>query len=1075
MSPLSMPRVLRRPAALLALTTSLLAPATLHAATTDAGPKSEAAAPAAAKAPGRYDGLEYRPIGPAAGGRTARVTGVPGDPLTYWAATAAGGVWKSVNGGKTWSPMMDDQPVSSMGSIAVSPADPNLVWVGSGEANIRGNSAEGNGIYRSTDGGKSWTHVWTAEAQIGTMIAHPKDPDVAFAAVLGSPYGPGPDRGVYRTRDGGATWKKVLFVDESSGASDVCFHPTNPRILFAGTWQARRTPWDLTSGGPGSGLWTSRDGGDTWKRVEGAGLPSGIWGKVGVRFAPSQPSRVYALIEAEEGGLFRSDDGGESWKRVSASRGIRQRSWYYTTFTVDPQKADVLWFPQVGMLRSIDGGKTIVPADGGGWDHHDVWIAPEDTRRMIVASDAGVSLSRDGGATWTRAPMPIGQFYHLTVDNRTPYRVLGTLQDFGTASGPSRTLHGGGILLSDWHTVGGGEAGHVAVDSEDPDTVWAGEYMGIITKWDGRTRRAPQVGAYIENGSGHGAGDLEYRFQWTAPIVVSPHDPKVIYHAANVLFRTADGGQSWTAISPDLTRDDPEKQGWAGGPITGDNTGVETYDTIFAVAESPVTAGVIWAGSDDGLVHVTRNGGESWTKVTPPDLPEWATVTCIEASRWDEATAYLTADRHRLDDEAPYLWKTSDFGATWKRLDRGLDREIYLHVVREDSAVRGLLYLGTERGLQISRDDGKTWASFKLNLPTVAVVDLAVTANDLVVGTLGRSAWILDDLTAVRAGTTAASVALFPPPEATAYAMPSWWEGPFGSAEGAGKNPPRGAMITYRLAEKLTTPLTLDVLDGAGHVVRTLSSELQPQYTPVDHPDADPGADPKPDLSLDAGIHRVAWDLDYEQARWVAGTRIDTGGPIGGPKALPGDYEIRLTSGDVSVTQPLHVVADPRTETPADGARAQFELLLDVRDRANQIVDLVNALRSVREQIESRNAHLAAEGSDDAVAEIVAAGQAIVERLWTIERALHNPDAEVAYDVLGGRHGGAKLYPRYGWLADGAYPHPGPPTQGQREAKERLDAELEAQEAAFQVLVAGDLAALNDMAAAAGLGHVLVP
>lgn len=1073
---MSIARVLRRPAALLALTTTLLAPAALRAATADSGAKTQAGTDAAAKTPGRYDGLEYRLIGPAAGGRTARVAGVPGDPLTYWAATAAGGVWKSVNGGKTWSPMMDDQPVSSIGSIAVSPADPNLVWVGSGEANIRGNTAEGNGIYRSTDGGKSWAHVWNAEGQIGTMIAHPKNPDVAFAAVLGSPYGAGPDRGVYRTRDGGATWQRVLFVDENSGASDVTFHPTNPRILFAGTWQARRTPWNLTSGGPGSGLWTSRDGGDTWKRLEGAGLPSGIWGKVGVRFAPSQPSRVYALIEAEEGGLFRSDNGGESWKRVSASRGIRQRSWYYTTFTVDPQKADVLWFPQVGMLRSIDGGKTIVPADGGGWDHHDVWIAPDDTRRMIVASDAGVSVSRDGGATWTRAPMPIGQFYHLTVDNRTPYRVLGTLQDFGTASGPSRTLHGGGILLSDWHTVGGGEAGHVAVDTEDPDTVWAGEYMGIITKWDGRTRRAPHVGAYVENGSGHGAGDLEYRFQWTAPIVVSLHDPKVVYHAANVLFRTEDGGQSWTAISPDLTRNDPEKQKWAGGPITGDNTGVEYYDTIFAVAESPITAGVIWAGSDDGLVHVTRNSGESWTKVTPRDMPEWATVSSIEASRWDDATAYLVADRHRLDDETPYLWKTADFGATWKRLDGSLDREIYLHVMREDSAVHGLLYLGTERGLQISRDDGKSWASFKLNMPTVSVVDLAVTANDLVVGTLGRSAWILDDLTPVRADAPAASPALFPPPEAVAYAMPSSWEGPFGSTEGAGTNPPRGAVLTYRLAEKLTTPLTLEVLDGDGRVVRTLSSELQPQYTPVGHPDGDPGDDPKPALSLEAGIHRVAWDLDYEPARWVAGTRIDTGGPIGGPKALPGDYTVRLSSADVAVTQPLQVVADPRTDTPPAAMRAQFEFLLDLRDRANQIVDLVEAIRSVREQIESRNAHLMDRGATDGkVAEIVAAGKAIVEKTWVIERTLHNPDAEVAYDVLAGRHGGAKLYPRYGWLESAAYPHAGPPTQGQSEEKAELDAELTEQQAAFQALVDGDLAALNEMVAAAGLGHVLVP
>jgi len=612
------------------------------------------------KGKGPLGGLEYRLIGPAAGGRVSRVAGVAGDDLTYYAATAAGGVWKSINGGGEWKSIFDDQPISSIGSIAVAPSDPNVVWVGSGEANIRGNVAEGNGIYRSTDAGETWKHVWSAEGQIGTMAVHPEDPDVAFAAVLGSPFGPGLDRGVFRTRDGGETWQKVLYKDPDTGASDVCFHPTNPRILFAGLWQTRRFPWGMTSGGPGSGLYISRDGGDTWKKLENKGLPGGIWGRVGVRVAAKEPKRVYALIEAEEGGLFRSDNGGKKWTRVSASRGIRQRAWYYTTLTVDPANADVIWFPQVGMLKTDDGGKTIRSVKGGGWDYHDVWIDPENPKRMVVGSDGGVSLSRDGGETWFRASMPIAQFYHLSVDTSTPYRVMGSLQDFGTASGPSNSLHGGGILASDWFRVGGGEAGHVVADASDPDIVWAGEYLGIITRYDRRTGQAPHVGIYPDNGSGHGAVDLRYRFQWTAPIVISPHDQKVIYHAANVLFKTSDGGQSWQAISPDLTRDDETTQAWAGGP--------EFYNTIFAVAESPIEAGLIWAGSDDGLVHLTRDGGQNWSDMTPASIPEWGTVSTIEASRWDAGTAYVVVDAHRLDDETPYLFKTSDFGRSWKSL-----------------------------------------------------------------------------------------------------------------------------------------------------------------------------------------------------------------------------------------------------------------------------------------------------------------------------------------------------------------------------------------------------------------------
>jgi len=1025
---------------------------------------------AKAKLAGPYHGLEYRLIGPAASGRVARVTGVPGDPLTYWAATAAGGVWKSVNGGREWKSVFDEQPVSSVGSIAVSPSDPNVVWVGSGEANIRGNVGEGNGIYRSTDGGETWSHVWIAEGQIGTMAVHPTNPDVAYAAVLGSPFGPGDTRGVLRTTDGGKTWKMVLHVDADTGASDVCMDPSNPRILFAGTWQVRRTPWSLTSGGPGSGLWMTRDGGDTWKRLTENGLPSGVWGKVGVRVAPTDSRRVYALIEAEEGGLFRSDDSGEKWTRVSASWGIRQRAWYYSTLTINPVIPDVIWFPQVNMLKSLDGGHTVRSVKGGGWDYHDIWIDPAQPKRMIVGSDAGVSVTRDGGETWNRPPIPISQFYHLSVDTRVPYRVLGSLQDRGTASGPSNSLSDAGILLSDWYSVGGGEAGYVVADPVDPDIVWAGEYLGYISRWNGRLRQAAHVGVYPDSGSGHGAGDLQYRFQWTAPIVISPHDHHVVYHGANVLFRTDDAGQTWKAISPDLTRNDKSKQKWSGGPITGDNTGVEYYDTIFAVAESPVQKGVIWAGSDDGLVHITRDGGDHWSRVTPADLPEWATVSMIEASRWDAGTAYVVADAHRLDNETPYIWKTADFGNSWTRLGRKLDPEEYVHVIREDKQVRGMLYLGTERGVLVSHDDGVTWESLRLNMPTVSVVDLATTDNDLVVGTLGRSAWILDDLTPVRerARTTADSGAyLFKPLSATRwFYQPKF--GVFGSSEGKADNPPQGLSVTYYLAKKPEKPITMDILDESGTVLRTLRSEIEPQYTPPDSPDWNPDKKLKPALSTDAGYNRAAWDLTLQPARWTVGSRIESS-PQPSPWAPPGKYVVRLTVGDQVLTQKATVKPDPRSKaSPADIA-AQFAFQVELRDRMIQISDLIKAIQSVRKQVTDARARFE-NGAD---------GQQICDRILakldSIEEVLHNPHTKVDYDVLAGREGGAKLASRLNWLGSGTASRNGPPTQGMVDVAGRIERSLVGEEALFQQLVAGDVAALNTAARQHEMPLIYVP
>ena len=540
------------------------------------------------KAPAEFANLKFRSVGPWHGGRATRAAGVAGDPNTYYVTLAGGGMWKSITGGTTWAPIFDDQLDSSLGSFAIAPSDPSVIYVGAGEANIRGNVAAGHGIYVSRDAGKTWTHAWKQEGQIGTMAVHPQRSDIAFAAVLGHAFGPNPERGVYRTTDGGKTWVQVLKKDADTGASDVVIDPNNPSIVFAGLWQARRTPWSQTSGGPGSGLYVSRDGGDTWTQLTGKGLPEGVWGKVGIAIAPSDSRRIYALIEATAGGLFRSDDGGDTWTLATADRSVRQRAWYYTTLTVHPQNPNEVWFPQVPLLRTIDGGKTIEYMKGyRHGDHHDLWFDPKNPKRVVIANDGGVEYSTDGGETWNAPLLPVAQFYHVSTDTRVPYHVAGAMQDIGTAQGPSNSLASNGIVPTDYYTVGGGEAGHVVSDWQDPNIVYAGEYLGIITRYDHRTKQIRHIGAWPDNPSGWAAADMKYRFQWTAPIHVSPHDAKTVYHGAQVIFRTRDGGQSWQAISPDLTRNDPAKQQWSGGPITGDNTGVETYTTVFAIAESP--------------------------------------------------------------------------------------------------------------------------------------------------------------------------------------------------------------------------------------------------------------------------------------------------------------------------------------------------------------------------------------------------------------------------------------------------------------------------------------------------------
>jgi photosystem II stability/assembly factor-like uncharacterized protein len=936
--------------------------------------------------PAVVGGMKWRQVGPFRGGRVLAVAGVPGDPSTYYFGAVAGGIFKSTNGGMSWTPTFDHQSVSSIGSIAVADSDPNVIYAGTGEACLRGNISYGDGVYKSTDAGLTWKNVGLKDSRhIGAVIIDPRNPDIALVAALGHAYGPNAERGVFRTADGGKTWQKVLYKDENTGAISVVFDPRNSSVVYASLWQVRRQPWYFNSGGPGSGLYKSVDGGLTWKQLTGNGLPEGNLGRIGIAVSGADSNRVYALIEAKEGGLFRSGDAGNSWTRINDDERYRQRAWYFSHVFADPRQVDTVYVLNTGAFRSNDGGKTfdLLPAPHG--DHHGLWIDPLDPQRLMNSNDGGVTISLDGGKTWTEQNnQPTAQFYHVAVDNHRPYRLYGAQQDNSTVAIASQSDEGV-IARQDWYAVGGGESGYISPDPRDPEIVYAGSDGAIITRYDHRTNQLQDVSPYPIDSSGNGADVLKYRFQWTEPVFVSTYDSNVIYTAAQNVLKSTDKGHSWSAISPDLTRNDKSKQKPSGGDITLDITSVEYYDTVFALSESPVQKGMLWAGTDDGLIHLTRDDGKKWENVTPKDMPEWSMVSIIEASPHDAGTAYAAVDRHKLDDFNPLIYKTHDFGKSWTRINSGIPAGAYVHSVREDPKTKGLLYAGTETGVYFSTDDGAHWQSLQLNLPTTPIHDLAVKDNDLVAATHGRAFWILDDISPLRqasSGIANEDFHLYQPATATRMHFPDAVE----RRRPVGDNPPKGAVLYYYLKSKPADKeeITIEISDSQGNRVRQLSNLKQTKHEqPPEWPDFEKPADL---LSADDGMNRFVWHIRFDSPAPIRGAFCG-GDPPRAPLVLPGTYQVKLTVKGKTQTAPLNVAIDPRIQGQVSVADLQSQIEL-----ARKVVQDIDALHRAVNQIRGLRANLmtlekwAAAGSPNN--EVIAAAKALDEKMSPVEASL---------------------------------------------------------------------------------------
>jgi len=1004
-----------------------------------------------------FDGMKWRLIGPFRGGRALTGVGVPSQPNTYYFGAVSGGVWKTTDGGMTWDPIFDKQSVSSIGSIAVADSDPNVLYVGTGEACIRGNISYGDGVYKSVDAGKTWTNVGLKDSRhIGAVIVHPTNPDIVFVAAMGHVYGPNEERGIFRTRDGGKTWEKVLYIDNRTGAIDVVFDPQNPHILFAAMWEAYRTPWSLTSGGEKSGLYRSADGGTTWKRIEDNGMPEGPLGRIGVSVAGGDSSIVYALIEAKKGGLYRSKDGGEHWALINDDHRFRQRAWYFTHVWGDPKNPDAVYVANTGLYHSIDGGKTFERLSTPHGDHHGLWIDPNNTARMINSNDGGATITVDGGKNWsTQMNQPTAQFYHVTADNDFLYRVYGAQQDNSTVGILTRSDRGF-IDRPDWDAVGGGESGYIAVDPRDSNIIYAGSYFGHSTRFDRRTSQAQDVMQWPDDPDGHNAAGLKYRYTWTMPIVFSPHDPNILYNAAQYVFRSTDSGHSWQTISPDLTRNDKSKQQDSGGPITKDQASVEFYDVIFTVAESPKQKGIIWAGTDDGLIQITRDDGKSWTNVTPKAIPEWSLVSLIEASRHDAGTAYAAVDARKLDNFRPYIFRTTDFGKTWTSITTGIPDGAYVHAVREDPVRKGLLFAGTELGIYVSFDDGSHWQPLQLNLPVAPVHDMVIHGDDLAIATHGRAFWILDDIAPLRQADPAISIGdthLFKPSSATRTRAGHMKRRRYAIAE----NPPNGAILYYYLREEPKQPIRVEILDPAGNVIRSFTSEEKKKEEDLEAEwEREEAVDQIP---AKAGLNTFAWDLRYQEPVKIPKAVYDEGEPTW-PLVLPGRYRVRLTVGGKASTEPLEVVMDPRVKTSAADLQEQFDLMLKLRDRQDEMNKVILAIRDLRAQLLALEKRLGSGDTKTPAASQVLMDQSAVlrKKISELEHELINPEATASEDEL---NYPTKLNSKFASLGQAVDSADAAPTEGELGVFEELNAQLETQLARWREVANTDVPGLN--------------
>lgn len=989
-----------------------------------------------------YDALEWRNIGPWRGGRSAAVTGVPNKPNLFYFGAAGGGLWRTKDGGRHWENISDGYFGGSIGAVSVSESDPNTIYVGGGEVTVRGNVSSGSGIWKSVDAGKTWQHMGLAKTRhIPRIRIHPKNPDIVYAAVLGNIYKSSEERGLYRSLDGGKTWKKTLYINPDAGIVDLCLDPSNPRTLYASAWRIRRTPYSLESGGEGSSLWKSTDAGETWTDIStNKGMPEGTLGISGITVSPVNSERVWAIIEAEKGGIFRSDDAGKTWTKLNEERKMRQRAWYYTRIYADPQDEDKVYVLNVRYHRSDDGGKTFKTFSSPHADHHDLWIAPENPQRMVIGDDGGAQITYDAGETWsTYHNQPTAQFYRVTTDNHFPYRVYVAQQDNSTIRIAHRS-QGGAITEDDWERTAGCECGHIAIDPTNNDIVYGGCYDGYLQRRDHSTGITRAINVWPDNPMGHGAEGMRYRFQWNFPLFFSPHNPKKLYTASNHLHVSTNEGQSWEIISPDLTRNDSTKLGPSGGPITKDNTSVEYYCTIFAAAESPRVKDLLWVGTDDGLVHISRDAGANWQNITPPNMPEWILINSIEPDPHNDGGCYIAATMYKHGDFQPYLYKTKDYGKTWTKITRGIEKEHFTRVIRADPNRKGLLYAGTENGMYISFNDGKSWDKFQLNLPIVPITDLTIKNDNLIAATQGRSIWMIDDLTVLQQqneNIASKNMHLYQPMDA--YRLGGWQNK---EVKNAGINHTSGAPIYFYInaldAEKDTVKLAF--YDKNEVLIKEFSNKSK---------------DKKDKLEVKEGANQFVWNMKYADAKKFDGM-ILWWGNMSGPRAIPDTYKVALSVNGKQETASFDILKNPRSESSVADIQAQFDFIQSLLDKITEAHESIIQIRDIRNQLNNYTSRLDTNAQYQALRDL---SDEIDTQMTEIEEALYQTQNQSPQDPLNFPIRLTNKLAHLNSLTQGDYP----PTDQAIAVRDELNAQVDALLEKFKTIKAQELPKFNEL------------